>query len=152
MTVGVVCAQDANQTVPDTLQLNDAQDIISDTPELSYDDLSKKINESSDSITLESDYKYKDTDSIKHIEFTNRNFTIDGNNHAIDADGKTGIFKVNGGNLTLKNLVLKNTNETAIDVRKGVLNTINVTFINTNSENVGGAVYVSNSKYYSSYS
>ncbi len=31
MTVGVVCAQDANQTVPDTLQLNDAQDIISDT-------------------------------------------------------------------------------------------------------------------------
>ena len=52
MTVGVVCAQDANQTVPDTLQLNDAQEVISDAPEWSYNDLSKNINESSDSITL----------------------------------------------------------------------------------------------------
>ncbi len=135
MTVGVVCAQDANQTVPDTLELDDTQKVISDTPELSYDDLSKKINESSDSITLESDYKYKDTDSIKHIEFTNRNFTIDGNNHAIDADGKTNIFKMNGGKLTLKNLVLKNTNDSAILLRNGILNTINVTFINTTSPN-----------------
>ena len=89
--MGVVCAEDANQTVTDTLQLNDAQEVISDAPEGSYNDLSKNINESSDSITLESDYKYKDTDTIKHIEFTNRNFTIDGNNHVIDADGKTAI-------------------------------------------------------------
>ncbi|MEE1149630.1 MAG: hypothetical protein UH242_01590, partial [Methanobrevibacter sp.] len=149
MTVGVVCAQDANQTVPDTLQLNDAQDVISDTPELSYDDLSKKINESSDSITLESDYKYKDTDSIKQIEFTNRNFTIDGNNHAIDADGKTNIFNITGGKLTLKNLVLKNTNDSAILLRNGILNTINVTFINATSPNTGGAIYAYNSIYYS---
>ena len=149
MTVGVVCAQDANQTVPDTLELDDTQEVISDTPELSYDDLSKKINESSDSITLESDYKYKDTDSIKHIEFTNRNFTIDGNNHAIDADGKTNIFKMNGGKLTLKNLVLKNTNDSAILLRNGILNTINVTFINTTSPNTGGAIYAYNSIYYS---
>lgn len=149
MTVGVVCAQDANQTVPDTLELDDTQKVISDTPELSYDDLSKKINESSDSITLESDYKYKDTDSIKHIEFTNRNFTIDGNNHAIDADGKTNIFKMNGGKLTLKNLVLKNTNDSAILLRNGILNTINVTFINTTSPNTGGAIYAYNSIYYS---
>jgi len=149
MTVGVVCAQDANQTVPDTLELDDTQEVISDTPELSYDDLSKKINESSDSITLESDYKYKDTDSIKHIEFTNRNFTIDGNNHAIDADGKTNIFKINGGKLTLKNLVLKNTNDSAILLRNGILNTINVTFINTTSPNTGGAIYAYNSIYYS---
>ena len=149
MTVGIVCAQDANQTVPDTLELDDTQDVISDTPELSYDDLSKKINESSDSITLESDYKYKDTDSIKHIEFTNKNFTIDGNNHAIDADGKTNIFNITGGKLTLKNLVLKNTNDSAILLRNGILNTINVTFINTTSPNTGGAIYAYNSIYYS---
>ena len=149
MTVGIVCAQDANQTVPDTLELDDTQDVISDTPELSYDDLSKKINESSDSITLESDYKYKDTDSIKHIEFTNKNFTIDGNNHAIDADGKTNIFNITGGKLTLKNLVLKNTNDSAILLRNGILNTINVTFINATSPNTGGAIYAYNSIYYS---
>ena len=149
MTMGVVCAEDANQTVTDTLQLNDAQEVISDAPEGSYNDLSKNINESSDSITLESDYKYKDTDTIKHIEFTNRNFTIDGNNHVIDADGKTAIFKMTGGNLTLKNLVLKNTNATAIELRNGILNTINVTFINTKSNDVGGAIYAFNSTYYS---
>ena len=116
---------------------------------MSYNDLSKNINESSDSITLESDYKYKDTDTIKHIEFTNRNFTIDGNNHVIDADGKTAMFKMTGGNLTLKNLVLKNTNATAIELRNGILNTINVTFINTKSNDVGGAIYAFNSTYYS---
>ncbi len=149
MTMGVVCAEDANQTVTDTLQLNDAQEVISDAPEGSYNDLSKNINESSDSITLESDYKYKDTDTIKHIEFTNRNFTIDGNNHVIDADGKTAIFNMTGGNLTLKNLVLKNTNATAIELRNGILNTINVTFINTKSNDVGGAIYAFNSTYYS---
>ena len=149
MTIGVVCAEDTNQTVPDTLQLNDAQDVISDAPEGSYDDLSKNISESSDSITLESDYKYKDSDNIKHIEFKNKTFTIDGNNHAIDADGKTGIFKVNGGKLTLKNLVLKNTNTTAIELRNCILNTINVTFINTASKDIGGAIYAYNSIYYS---
>ncbi len=149
MTMGVVCAQDANQTVPDTLELDGTQEVISDTPELSYDNLSQKINGSSDSITLESDYKYKDADSVKKIEFTNRVLTIDGNNHAIDADGKTSIFKVNGGNLTLKNLVLKNTNDSAIELRNCILTTINVTFINTTSQNTGGAIYAYNSIYYS---
>ena len=149
MTIGVVCAEDTNQTVPDTLQLNDAQDVISDAPEGSYNKKKKNISESSDSITLESDYKYKDSDNIKHIEFKNKTFTIDGNNHAIDADGKTGIFKVNGGKLTLKNLVLKNTNTTAIELRNCILNTINVTFINTASKDIGGAIYAYNSIYYS---
>jgi C1A family cysteine protease len=149
MTMGVVCAEDANQTVTDTLQLDDTQDVISDASEMSYDDLSKKINEADDSITLESDYKYKDTDNIKIIEFKNKVLTIDGNNHAIDADGKTAVFKVNGGKLTLKNLVFKNTNDTAIILQGCTLNTINVTFINANSQDYGGAIYADNSKYYS---
>jgi hypothetical protein len=45
MTMGVVCAEDANQTAQDTLELNDAQDIISEASEKSYDDLSKEISE-----------------------------------------------------------------------------------------------------------
>jgi len=36
MTMGVVCAEDANQTVTDTLELDDTQDVISEAPELSY--------------------------------------------------------------------------------------------------------------------
>ena len=147
--MGVACAEDANQTVSDILELDDTPDVISDTPELSYDDLSKKINESSDSITLESDYKYRDTDSVKKIEFTNRVLTIDGNNHAIDADGKATIFKVHGGSITLKNLVFKNTHDTAIQLQNCILYTFNVTFINDTSLDNGGAVYASKSTYYS---
>ena len=149
MTMGVVCAEDANQTVSDTLQLNSTQDVVSDAPVMSYDDLSKTIKEADDSITLESDYKYKDTDKIKKIEFKNRKFTIDGNNHVIDADGKTTIFNVNGGTLTLKNIVFKNTNDSAIQLKSCTLNTINVTFINANAQDYGGAVYASGSDYYS---
>ena len=116
---------------------------------LCFKSISKKINEADDSITLESDYKYNDSDNIKIIEFKNRVLTIDGNNHAIDADGKTAVFKVNGGNLTLKNLVFKNTNDTAIQLQGCTLNTINVTFINANSQDYVGAIYADTSKYYS---
>ena len=53
--MGVVCAEDANQTAQDTLQITDTQDVISNSSEKSYDDLFKIIDESDDSITLESD-------------------------------------------------------------------------------------------------
>lgn len=63
--MGVVCAEDVNQTVQDTLELSDTQDVLSNPTEKSYDDLSSEINKSEDSITLESDYKFKETDKIK---------------------------------------------------------------------------------------
>ena len=37
--MGVVCAEDTNQTAQDTLELSDTQDILSDTSEKSYNDL-----------------------------------------------------------------------------------------------------------------
>ena len=149
MTMGVVCAEDANQTAQDTLEIADTQEVISNSSEKSFDDLFKIIDESDDSITLESDYKYKETDRINFISFEKINYAIDGNNHVIDADGKTLVFKVAGGNLTLKNLVLKNTKDSAIQLNGGLLNTVNVTFINANSQDFGGAVYASNGYYYS---
>ena len=149
MTMGVVCAEDANQTAQDTLEMTDTHDVISDANALSFDDLSKKITESSGSIILDSDYKYNETDSVKHIEFKKKTITIDGNNHVIDADGKTYMFKAVGGSLTLKNLVIKNSNDAAIIVQDGTLKTINVTFINDTSIDYGGAVYAYNAKYYS---
>ena len=176
MTVGIVCAEDANQTVQDTLELTDTQDVLSnasgaedanqtvqDTLELtdtqdvlsnasekSYDDLFSEVNESDDSITLENDYKFKETDKISHIVFTT-NYTINGNNHVIDADGKTSMFKVSKeSTLTLKNLILKNTNDSAIILAGATLITENVTFINTNAADYGGAVYCSDKSTYNS--
>ena len=142
MTMGVVCAEDANQTAQDTLELSDTQDILSDTSEKSYNDLSSEIDNSTSSITLESDYKFKETDSVKYFEFKT-DYTINGNNHAIDADGKTIMFKVSKATLTLKNLILKNTNDSAIEVNGGKLITQNVTFMNTNAADYGGAIYCS---------
>ncbi len=148
--MGVVCAEDANQTAQDTLELDDVQDVVSDTSEGSYTDLSDAINKTEKSITLERNYKYNETDNIKYIEFKNiENYTIDGNNHVIDADGKTYMFNVSNSTLTLKNLVLKNTNNSAIRFTNSKLVTINVTFINANSEDYGGAIRSISSDYYS---
>jgi hypothetical protein len=68
------------------LELTDTQDVLSNASEKSYDDLFSEIDKSDDSITLENDYKFKETDKINHILFTT-NYTINGNNHVIDADG-----------------------------------------------------------------
>lgn len=149
MTMGVACAEDANATDQDTLEMTDTQDVISDTPEKSFDDLSKLIKKSSSSITLDSDYKYGPTDTIKYIELKNKQLTIDGNNHVIDADGKAYLFKLVNSKLTLKNIVIKNTNDTAIFANKCTLKTTNVTFFNNTGSDYGGAVYAYNTKYYS---
>ena len=148
MSMGVVCAEDMNQTVQDTLELADVQDFISDDSEKSYTDLFDAINKTDDTITLESDYKYQDSDKIKYIEFK-QDYTIDGKNHVVDADGKATIFKASNSVLTLKNLILKNTNDSAILLQSSRLITENVTFMNTNSADFGGAVYCANSNYYS---
>ena len=46
LTMGVVCAEDANQTAQDTLELTDTQDVISDASEKSFTDLFDAINKS----------------------------------------------------------------------------------------------------------
>lgn len=150
MTTGIVCAEDANQTVQDSLELDDTQNVLSNVSEKSYDDLFSEINKSDDSITLESDYKFKETDKINHIAFTT-NYTINGNNHVIDADGKTIMFIVSkGSTLTLKNIILKNTNDSAIQLNNAELITENITFMDTYSADYGGAVYCTNQSIYNS--
>lgn len=145
MTMGVVCAEDS--TVPDTLDVNGTDVVNTDTSVKSFDDLDKTIKESSALVTLESDYKYNnETDANKFFEFKNKNYVIDGKGHSIDADNKTIIFRITGGEVTLQNLVLKNSNGNAITVRSGTLNTINVTFENSFAE-YGSSVLAVGSKY-----
>lgn len=150
MSVGVVCAEDANQTSQDTLGMTDS-DVISDAPG-TYDDLYNNISQSSGSISLEKDYKYnKEKDTKRFIEFNNTNYVIEGNNHIIDADGKTSVFKIYNSNLTMQNLILRNCNDSAIILYGSNLITINVTFENNNVRDIGGAVYCEDSVYSSSY-
>ncbi len=145
--MGVVCAEDTNQTAHGALQIADSQDVISNSSVKTFDDLADDIiNKSDDSITFESDYTYDENDHSKIIQFANSNFIIEGNNKVIDAKNKTFVFKlVNNSNVVIKNLVIRNTNESAILVIDSTLITVNVTFEN-NHDMYGAAIYGYESK------
>ena len=81
------------------------------------------------------------TDKVKNITLYKKNLTIDGNNHAIDGNGKTTLFKIEKGDVTLKNIVLRNFNDTAIILIDSKLTTLNVTFENITGADYGAAIY-----------
>lgn len=152
VTMGVACAEDVNQDAQDTLEISDTNEVISNTTPAvkTYDDLAYDIiNKSDDSITLESDYIYQESDKNDLIEFTGVDFTINGNNHVIDANNKATVFKVlNKSNLIIKNLIIRNCNDSAIVVAgSSSLITENVTFENNYLNNdLGAVIYASNSE------
>ena len=90
-------------------------------------------------------YLDKDITINKTFEIK-KTLTIEGNNHSIDANHTTRIFK-NSGNLTIKNLILKNANAeygSAI-YNTGNLIVINCQFINNVANSKAGpAIYSSN--------
>ena len=149
ISMGVVCASDANQTSPDTLTITDT-DVISDAPS-TYTDFVNDVKSQGNSIILEKDYKYdKEKDNItQFIVSGNINFTIDGKGHVLDGNGQVGAFNISGANVTIMNLVLRNCNDSSIIAGNALLNTINVTFENNKASDLGGAVYCANSDYYS---
>jgi len=144
ITMGVVCAEDINDTAQDTLEIDDSPIVLTNSTSQTYDDLSELVDKSGDSITLESDYKYNQgTDKVKNIELYKKTLTIDGNNHAIDGDGKTIFLKIEKSDVTLKNMVLRNFNDASIIVIGSKLTTFNVTFENITGLDYGAAIYCS---------
>ena len=145
--MGVVCAEDINETAQNPLEIADSdtlevtnQDVISASTEKNYTDLSNDINNANDSISLDYDYIYSDSDLNKTIKIT-KNFTIEGNNHYIDGNSKAGALKFNNAHATIKNLVFKNCNVSAIVVINSSLILNNVTFENNfAADNYGGAI------------
>ncbi|WP_409199984.1 Ig-like domain repeat protein [Methanobrevibacter sp. DSM 116169] len=115
--------------------------------------LDNKINSDSN-IILDSNYKLANAEFNQYENgiVINSTKTIDGNGSYIDginAEKQVRIFNIGSdGNLTLKNLILKNSyNEVggAINVAKGgALTLINVSFINSSASN-GGAIYSNSS-------
>lgn len=77
---------------------------------------------------------------------------INGNNHEIDAKNKNRIFNIEGSNIIINNLVLKNGINQALFITGKNITTNNVTFINCNSGpdfEEGGAIYAFNATYVS---
>ena len=149
ITMGVVCAEDGNQTAQSSIELpQDTLDISNDNlvgdSEKSFTDLSNDINNTVDSITLGSNYKYNDGDTVKKIVIS-RNYTINGNNHTIDGNGKVSAFVIVNSTVTINNLYLRNCNGGAILAYNSEIILSNVEFDN-NSGGFGGGVFLDGSK------
>ena len=141
--MGVVCAEDGNQTAQSSIEqpqdtLMQIDDNLVGDSEKSYTDLSSDINNTVDSISLGSNYKYNDGEEIKSIVIT-KNYTIDGNNYAINGNGKASVFKIINSTVTINNLILRNCNNSAIIAVNSKLVLSNVTFEN-NFANLGGGM------------
>ncbi len=74
-------------------------------------------------------------------------YVFEGNNHVIDGSGGAGLFKIVNSTVTLKNLVVKNCNASAIILDNSILNTINVTFENNKVLSGAGAILAKQSTF-----
>ena len=73
-----------------------------------FDDLKELISENDSEIILDSDFICDNPESTDGIEITQDNLVIDGNDHIINANGKSRIFNIMGDNVTLKNIKFMN--------------------------------------------
>ena len=154
-SIGAVCAEDINQT--DSSLETDSSDVLSVDDARSFTNLSTDIDNSPDDrIDIISDYKFNDlTDKgmarAKDLIIDGGTYTINGNNHIIDADNKAGVFKFTNGRVIINNLKIKNANSSSIILYNCELQTNNVTFENNNDPSEGAAIYAQQSNYYSSH-
>lgn len=73
-----------------------------------FDELSSKINQSEDTITLESDYEYKN--GTYNGIVISKSITIDGAGHTIDGKKSSRIFNITADNVVIKNIRFVNGN------------------------------------------
>jgi len=118
---------------------------------MSFNDLEEMINGESDEITLEKDVildKGEESLFENGIELNTNNLIIDGNGHYINANAKSSIFKIIGGNIILRNIRFKQAysshNGSAIYAENASLTLEKCCFENNNSKWHGGAIYNSN--------
>ena len=88
--------------------LNNENSEILGAGEGSFADLKSDIeNAAGNTLTLQKDYIFYDSDAAGSI-IVKENFKIIGDNHIIDANGKSSIFTIEGNNVTLDGIVFKN--------------------------------------------
>lgn len=131
LTIGAVSASEENQTVSENLEIEQSTDeIISETNEGNFKELSNLINNTSE--TLELNKNYVNTGSESEINIL-KPMTIDGKGHTLNANFSSKIFNITSDNVTLKNINFINakskTNGGAI-ISNGQLTIINCSFIN----------------------
>ena len=140
LSMGVVCADDSNQTAQDTLEVDEV-DVLGDA-EGTYTELETNLNQSTGSISLDKDYKYDSNDGEKtYIKLSDKTLVIDGNSKTIDGNQKAGFLNLSNSNLTIKNLKITNCSLSSIILSNSILNLKNVTFDNNFDKDAGAAIY-----------
>ena len=153
-SIGAVSSQDANQTAD--LDIGTDVELESGNPDLvststgTFIDLNTSISQSSGKMDITQDYTYdrEKDENLSKIEITNKNLSINGNNHVIDGNSLTRIFSIDSSNVVINNLIIKNGNISAIFIQNSTLITNNVTFENNIA--VGGAAVCGVSSIYNS--
>ena len=107
----------------------------------SFSQLKSAINicGKNDILILNNDISQEGSSSIT----IQNSLTIDGNGHTIDAQGKSGIFKINYANVTLMNIIFKNArsgNFGAIEIYDSNCSLINCSFENNQGYYDGAAI------------
>ena len=116
--------------------------ILAENPK-TFTQLSAEINASGNTFDIQSDYAFSSENDDAYVFIDKTNFTINGNNHIIDANKESRIFFISGDNITINDLVFINSNST----RGGAIYSLgnitlnNVTFI-SNTATRGGSVYI----------
>lgn len=112
------------------------------TDETSFKFLDQLV-QSNRTIVLSNDIILKSNEEDKYkdgIIVDGRDFVLDGNGHSIDAGGKTRVFKIISGNITLKNVKIKNSFGTAFINQKGNVLLQNCSFSDNSCKVEGGAL------------
>lgn len=110
-----------------------------DIQDNSFKNLQKQIDETENTLTLTHNYTKTDTDNTIII---NKTFILNGNGYTINAKNNKGIFTItNNAKVTLKNIILVNSTDSAIttDINTDLI-LENTTAINNKAKN-GGVIY-----------
>ena len=147
-SVGCVCAEDANSA---DLSVDDSSTILTQNTN-SYVDLNDAVTNTQNAYLTE-DYTFnKDNDGnlteIK-IDLAGGTFNLEGNGHVIDANNQAGVFRFLNGEVSINNLVIKNSNKSALIFYDCKLTTNNVTFESNFDVDEGAGIYSTGSTYYS---
>ena len=128
-----------------TIENNNLTNNTEGNNNLAYDrftSLQNMINNASEgsTITLDMDYLYNQGFDSGGIVIS-KPLTIDGNNHSIDANSRSRIFRINSDNVVLKNIIFKD----GIADWGGAINAGNCEisscdFINCHATTIGGAI------------
>ena len=130
----------ASELYDNNLKAGESNEILSDNI-MTFKQLEKSINVSSDTFKLEHDYEFDDEHDNGSIVINKCDFTINGNNHVLNGNGQCGIFNITGNNVTINNLIFRggfSSNGGAI-YSNGNITLNNVFFIDNAAEN-GGAI------------